>query len=105
MLYFDHVSKVYSPTSIALDDVSFTVEPQEFVSIVGQSGAGKTTLLKLLLAEERPTSGKVFFESLDVHQVSNGDLPKMRRRIGAVFQDFKLLPTKTAYENVAFAME
>ncbi|MDP3784793.1 MAG: cell division ATP-binding protein FtsE [bacterium] len=105
MIYFDKVFKVYSPTSIALDDVSFTVEPQEFVSIVGQSGSGKTTLLKLLLAEEKPTSGQVFFESLDVHKLSNGDLPKVRRRMGAVFQDYKLLATKTAYENVAFALE
>jgi len=72
---------------------------------VGQSGSGKTTLLKLLLAEEKPTAGKVFFESLDVSRLSNGELPKLRRRIGAVFQDYKLLPTKTAYENVAFAME
>ncbi|HEY4527725.1 MAG TPA: ATP-binding cassette domain-containing protein, partial [Candidatus Paceibacterota bacterium] len=66
MIYFDKVSKVYSPTSIALEDVSFSIEPQEFVSVVGQSGSGKTTLLKLLLAEEKPTAGKVFFESLDV---------------------------------------
>jgi len=105
MIYFDKVSKVYSPTSIALEDVSFSIEPQEFVSVVGQSGSGKTTLLKLLLAEEKPTAGKVFFESLDVSRLSNGELPKLRRRIGAVFQDYKLLPTKTAYENVAFAME
>lgn len=105
MIYFDHVSKVYSSTSVALDDVSFAVEPQEFVSLVGQSGAGKSTLLKLLLAEEKPTSGKVFFESLDVHKLSNGELPAVRRRMGVVFQDYKLLPTKTAYENVAFAME
>ncbi|OGF52499.1 cell division ATP-binding protein FtsE [Candidatus Giovannonibacteria bacterium RIFCSPLOWO2_02_FULL_43_11b] len=105
MIYFDRVSKVYSPTSIALEEVSFTVEPQEFVSLVGQSGAGKSTLLKLLLAEEKPSSGKVFFESLDMHKVSNGDLPKVRRRMGVVFQDYKLLPTKTAYENIAFAME
>ena len=105
MIYFDHVSKVYSPTSAALEDVSFAVEPQEFVSIVGQSGAGKSTLLKLLLAEEKPSSGKVFFESLDVHRISNGELPRVRRRMGVVFQDYKLLPTKTAYENIAFAME
>lgn len=105
MIYFDRVSKVYSPTSVALEDVSFTVEPQEFLSVVGQSGAGKSTLLKLLLAEEKPSSGKVFFESMDMHKVSNGDLPRVRRRMGVVFQDYKLLPTKTAYENVAFAME
>lgn len=105
MIYFDRVSKVYSPTSVALEDVSFTVEPQEFLSLVGQSGSGKTTLLKLLLVQERPTQGKIFFESLDVHKLSNGELPKLRRKIGAVFQDYKLIPTKTAYENVAFAME
>ena len=105
MIYFDRVSKVYSPTSVALEDVTFTIEPQEFVSVVGQSGAGKSTLLKLLLAEERPSSGKVFFESLDMHKVRNGDLPKVRRRMGVVFQDYKLLLTKTAYENIAFAME
>jgi len=105
MVYFDKVSKIYSPTSIALEDVSFSIEPQEFVSLVGQSGAGKTTLLKLLLAEEKPTSGNVFFESRDVHSLSKGELPHLRRRIGCVFQDYRLLPSKTAYENIAFAME
>ncbi len=105
MIYFDKVSKIYSPTSIALEDVSFSIAPQEFLSIVGQSGAGKSTLLKLLLAEERPTSGKVFFESNDVHEVSRRDLPALRRRIGIVFQDYRLIPGKTAYENISFAME
>ncbi|MBI2023886.1 cell division ATP-binding protein FtsE [Candidatus Giovannonibacteria bacterium] len=105
MIYFDRVSKIYSPTSVALEEVSFSIEPQEFLSIVGQSGAGKSTLLKLLLAEEKPSSGKVFFESLDMHRVRNSDLPKVRRRMGVIFQDYKLLPTKTAYENIAFAME
>lgn len=105
MIYFDKVSKVYSPTSIALDDVSFTVAPNEFVSIVGQSGAGKSTLIKLLLAEEKPTSGKVFFESHDVHELNSKELPLIRRRIGIVFQDYRLLSHKTAFENVAFAME
>ncbi len=105
MIYFDKVSKIYSPTSIALEDVSFSIAPQEFLSIVGQSGAGKSTLLKLLLAEERPTSGKVFFESSDVHAVSRRELPKIRRRIGVVFQDYRLIPAKTAYENIGFALE
>lgn len=105
MIYFDRVSKIYSPTSVALEEISFSIEPQEFLSIVGQSGAGKSTLLKLLLAEEKPTSGKVFFESLDMHRVKNADLPKVRRRMGVIFQDYKLLPMKTAYENIAFAME
>lgn len=105
MIYFDKVSKVYSPTSIALDDVSFTVAPNEFVSIVGRSGAGKSTLVKLLLAEEKPTSGKIFFESSDVHEIDQKELPFFRRRIGIVFQDYRLLSHKTAFENVAFAME
>ena len=107
MIYFDKVSKIYvnSPSTVALEDVSFSVEPQEFVSIVGQSGAGKTTLLKLLIAEEKPTNGKVYLDSVDVHSVPDSELPLLRRRIGVVFQDFRLLRHKTVYENVAFAME
>jgi len=105
MIYFDKVSKIYSPTSIALEDVSFTIKPNEFVSLVGQSGAGKTTLLKLLLAEERPTSGQIFFESSDIHALLKHELPLVRRRMGVVFQDYRLLPMKTAFENVAFALE
>jgi len=105
MIYFDKVSKIYSPTSIALDGVSFAIEPKEFVSLVGHSGAGKTTLMKLLWAEEKPTDGKVFFESSDIHSISKKDLYKHRRKIGVIFQDFRLLPNKTAYENIAFAME
>lgn len=106
MIYFDNVSKVYSDgRSTALQEVSFQVAPKEFVSIVGHSGAGKTTLLKMLIAEDVPSSGQVFFESIDVHQIPRVKLPKYRRKIGTVFQDFKLLPHKTAYENIAFAME
>jgi len=88
-----------------LDDVSFSVEPGEFISIVGHSGAGKTTLVKMLLAEEKPSSGSVFFESVNVHDVPSRRINDLRRKIGTVFQDFRLLPQKTAYENVAFAME
>ena len=107
MIYFDKVSKVYHNKSqtIALEDVTFSVEPGEFVSVVGHSGSGKTTLLKMLLAEEKPTSGTVSFESVDVHSLNNGDVSNFRRKIGVVFQDFKLLPQKTTYENIAFAME
>ena len=105
MIYYDNVSKIYPDHSVALDSVSFTVEPKEFLSIVGHSGAGKTTLLKMLLAEERPTSGAVFFESANIHRLRKNDINKVRRKIGAVFQDFRLLPQKTAYENIAFAME
>jgi cell division transport system ATP-binding protein len=106
MIYFDKVSKLYNGgNAIALEEVTFQVAPKEFVSIVGHSGAGKTTLLKMLIAEDTPTHGQVFFESLDVHQIPRHKLPKYRRKIGTVFQDFKLLPHKTAYENIAFAME
>lgn len=106
MIYFDNVSKLYNDgRSAALQEVTFQVAPREFVSIVGHSGAGKTTLLKMIIAEDRPTEGQVFYESLDIHRIPRAKLPHYRRKIGTVFQDFKLLPNKTAYENVAFAME
>jgi cell division transport system ATP-binding protein len=105
MIYFDRVSKVYTDDSVALDDVSFSVEPGEFISFVGHSGAGKTTLVKMLLAEEKPSAGSVFFESINVHEVPQGKIGDLRRKIGTVFQDFRLLPQKTAFENIAFAME
>lgn len=105
MIYYDRVTKIYSDNTAALDDVSFSVEPGEFLSVVGHSGAGKTTLMKMLLAEEHPTSGSVFFESTNVHEVPRRALNAIRRKIGTVFQDFRLLPHKTAYENIAFAME
>lgn len=106
MIYFDNVSKLYNNgNSVALEGVSFQVAPKEFLSIVGHSGAGKTTLLKMLIAEDKPTQGQVFFESLDIHKIPRSKLPKYRRKIGTVFQDFKLLPHMTAYENIAFAME
>jgi cell division transport system ATP-binding protein len=105
MIYFDKVSKVYSDESVALKDITLTIEPKEFVSIVGHSGAGKTTLIKLILAEERPTKGHVFFESIDIHKIKGKEITHLRRKIGTVFQDFRLLPNKTVYENIAFAME
>lgn len=105
MIYFDKVSKIYTDQSIALSDVSFTVEPKEFVTVVGHSGAGKSTLLKMLLVEERPTSGNVFFESTNIHALPRHGVTNYRRRVGVVFQDFRLLPNKTVYENIAFAME
>lgn len=106
MIYFDTVSKVYNDgRAPALQDVTFQVAPKEFVSVVGHSGAGKTTLLKMIIAEDRPTNGTVYFESLDVHTIPRGRLPQYRRKIGTVFQDYKLLSHLTAYENVAFAME
>ena len=105
MIFFDKVIKKYTDRSVGLNGVTLSIEPNEFVSIVGHSGAGKTTLLKMLLAEDNPTSGKVFFESVDIHALKSKDITKLRRRIGIVFQDFRLLPDKTAYENIAFAME
>lgn len=106
MIYFDKVSKLYNDgRQAALEEVTFQIDPKEFVSIVGHSGAGKTTLLKMIIAEDKPTMGQVFFESLDIHRIPRSKLPHYRRKIGTVFQDFKLLPNKTAYENIAFAME
>ena len=105
MIYFNNVSKVYNTDLLALNDISFTVSRGEFVSVVGHSGAGKTTLVKMILAEEVPSEGTVFFESNDIHKLKSDDLTNLRRRIGVVFQDFKLLSNKTAYENIAFAME
>jgi cell division transport system ATP-binding protein len=104
MIYFDNVTKKYKENS-SLEEVTLSIAPGEFVSIVGHSGAGKTTLTKLILAEEAPTSGTVFFESTDIHKLSKRDLMNFRRRIGIVFQDYRLLPNRTAYENIAFAME
>ena len=105
MIAFDKVKKVYSDGTVALDDISLVIEPKEFVSIVGHSGSGKTTLVKMLLVEERPTSGKIFYESLNVNKLSKNEIHHFRRKIGTVFQDFKLLPNKTVYENISFAME
>jgi cell division transport system ATP-binding protein len=105
MIYFDKVSKVYPGNTCALEQVSFAVEPGEFLSIVGHSGAGKSTLLKMIIAEECPTDGNVFFESVNLHRASKKQIPVIRRRIGSVFQDIRLLPNKTAFENIAFTME
>lgn len=105
MINFEKVSKKYSDNSIALEDVSFAIAPNEFVSIVGPSGAGKTTLLKMLLAEEKPTEGQVFLHDIDIHSLKGEDINEVRRKIGIVFQDFRLLPHKNVFENIAFAME
>jgi cell division transport system ATP-binding protein len=105
MIVFQNVWKVYNHKSVALEDVSFKINANEFVSIVGRSGAGKSTILKLLIGEEKPTKGKIFLGQYEVNKLKNKELPALRRHIGIVFQDFKLLPNKTAYENVAFALE
>ncbi len=105
MIYFDKVTKQYNNDSVALQNITFTIKPKEFVSIVGHSGAGKTTLLKMILGEEKPSHGKVFFESVDVHNLRKDDVTRYRRRVGTIFQDFRLLPHLTVFENIAFAME
>lgn len=105
MIYYDKVTKLYPNGAPALQDITLSIEPGEFVSVVGHSGAGKTTLLKLLFAEESPSEGVVYFGSRDISGLPAKELAKLRRNIGTVFQDFRLLPTKNIYENIAFAME
>lgn len=105
MIRFDQVTKKYKDDYTALDDINLEIRDGEFVSIVGQSGAGKSTLLKLIYAEEKPTAGTVFFAEKPLDSISRRKLPYHRRNIGTVFQDFKLLPKKTAFENVAYALE
>ena len=105
MIKFQNITKTYNPHTIAVDNVSFEVGDKEFISISGRSGAGKTTLLKLLLAEEKPTQGRIFFDNQDIHKIKPERLPQLRRRIGPIFQDYKLLSSKTVYENVAYALE
>jgi cell division transport system ATP-binding protein len=106
MILLDRVTKTYNKNvGTALDRISLHVEPKEFVIVVGQSGAGKTTLLRLLTREERPTSGKIIIGGIDYDKLRDKDIPLLRRKIGVVFQDFKLLPNKTVFENVAFALE
>lgn len=105
MILFDNVSKQYNENGVALADINFHIKEGEFVSIVGQSGAGKSTLLKLIFAEEKPTTGKIFIKGRDITEIKENKLPILRRHIGVVFQDFKLLDKKTVFENVAFAME
>ncbi len=106
MILLDRVSKVYGKRKEpALDRINLHVEAKEFVIVVGLSGAGKSTLLKLLTREEKPTTGKIIVGGIDYDKLKDKDIPKLRRKIGVVFQDFKLLPNKTVFENVAFALE
>lgn len=105
MISFKAVSKAYTPESPAINEVTLEIPTGDFVSIVGQSGAGKSTLLKLLSAEERPTDGQIVIDGWDITSIKRWQVPHLRRQIGVIFQDFKLLPKRTAFENVAFAME
>ncbi|MBI2050189.1 MAG: cell division ATP-binding protein FtsE [Parcubacteria group bacterium] len=105
MVEFKSVSKIYPGQQTALKNISLKIEPGEFVSIVGQSGTGKTTLIKLILAEERPSKGRIVIGGWDITDIKQREIPILRKQIGVVFQDFKLLPRKTLFENVAFALE
>lgn len=106
MILLDRVSKTYERSREAsLDRISINIDAKEFVIVIGQSGAGKTTLLRLLTREERQTSGKIIVGGIDYDKLKDRDIPHLRRKIGVVFQDFKLLPNKTVFENVAFALE
>lgn len=105
MIILRNVFKVYSNKHKVLRDVSLQIKPGEFVSIVGQSGAGKTTLVRILIGEERVDSGQVLIGNWDITKISKHEVPYLRRQIGVIFQDFKLLPKKTLIENVSFALE
>ncbi len=105
MIHFDHVTKIYEDNKVmALSDVSFHVEKGEFVFLVGHSGAGKSSIIRMLLCEEVPTEGDVIVNGQNISRLSHKEIPFLRRNIGVVFQDFRLLPNRTVYENVAFAM-
>ena len=105
MIRLKNVSKIYSPDIVGLQNINLHIRPGEFVSLVGQSGTGKTTFAKLLIAEEQPTHGQIIIGGWDISGIRSSEIPLLRRQIGVVFQDFKLLPKKTVYENVAFALE
>lgn len=106
MILLDRVTKSYiKGLDPALDKVSLFIEPREFVILVGTSGAGKSTLLKLLTREEKPTSGKIVVGGIDYDGLKDSQIPMLRRKIGVVFQDFKLLPQRNVFENIAFALE
>ncbi len=105
MIYFNNVTKIYEDNNAkALEDVSFHVEKGEFVFLVGHSGAGKSSIIRMLLCEETPTKGEVIIHGHNIGTLTRKEIPFLRREIGVVFQDFRLLPARTVYENVAFAM-
>lgn len=104
MIKIDHVYKSYGD-SVVLDDISMDVVEGDFLSLVGPSGAGKSTLIRMLIAEDKPTKGKIYVRGYDITKLYKGDVPYYRRGIGVVFQDFKLLSQRTVFENVAFALE
>ncbi|MDO4772182.1 MAG: cell division ATP-binding protein FtsE [Bacillota bacterium] len=105
MIKYVNVSKTYGDDNVVLDDININIKKGEFVFVIGHSGAGKSTLMKLLFKEEDPTSGRIFVAGQEITKVSNRLIPSIRRNIGMIFQDFRLLENKTVYDNVAYAME
>jgi len=105
MIKFRHVTKYYPPDTYALKGVNLHIQPGEFISIIGQSGSGKTTLIKLLTAEEKVTDGNILVSGWDIADIHHNEIPILRRQIGVIFQDYKLLLQKTVFENIAFALE
>ena len=105
MLLMSNVSKAYPGGTVALEDVNVHIEPGEFVFVVGPSGAGKSTFIKMLFREVIPTTGSIFVNGIDILKLQDKEIPYMRRQLGIIFQDYRLLPDRTVYENVAFAMQ
>jgi len=105
MIVFESVTKIYEPDVAALSDVSFVIDKGEFVFVVGASGSGKSTIIRLLLKELEPTRGRIVVGGRDLTRLRRSKVPLLRRNVGCVFQDFKLLPTRTAAENVAYALK
>lgn len=108
MIHFVNVSKIYNGSknrAVALENIDLKIESKEFVTLVGKSGAGKSTLIKLLIGEEKPTKGRILLGHQEINKLKPRELPQLRRQVGIIFQDFRLLAGKNAYENVAFALE
>lgn len=105
MIKFENITKNYSNRDPVLQDVTFEIKKGEFVSIVGKSGAGKTTLVRLILGLENPTSGEIYFDGVNVSNADSSKIQEIRRKVGCIYQDYKLLPKKTVYENVAYIMQ
>jgi len=105
MIIFKNISKFYQPDVNAVKDLTAHIKPQEFISIVGQSGTGKTTLVKMMIADEKPSKGRIVIGGWDITGIRTSEVSTLRKQIGVVFQDFKLLPYKTVFENVAFALQ
>lgn len=105
MIKIDNVTKIYDNGAVAIKDISINIEKGEFVFVIGTSGSGKSTFMKMLLREIEPTKGSIQIDGIDINNIHRKEVPYLRRKMGVVFQDFRLLPSKTVYENVAFAME